>query len=595
VGHANERMAWLGLALIAGCSGAITAPEGSAAERARQAGDKRGVDGPGAGSDPAGSDPAGNPSAPERGSDPSSPQACAPGALVAGPAQLRRLEPDEYANTARALLDDAQLSPHLEPQAGEIITALEVEALNRAAGELAGVDKHERYAPCALDGAADETCARGFIAAFGKVAFRRPLEADEQGWLLGVYQQLLASDVTPAFTLRETISALAEVILQSPQHVYVHERGVEEPALPAGLRKLSGYERAQRLSYLMSASTPDTELMRAADAGELDSAEGVRAQAERLLDAPGAREMVRDFASRWLRLNDTPQHPALEKLSKSAEKFPLDSAELRTAMRAESEQLYERAFFEDGGSFTSLLTGTSAYVDGPLAQLYGVKNGPSAAGDFQWVELPGEQRAGIFTRAAFLTAFASADYQSPVLRGVHVYRHVLCQPLPDPPADVDNTPPVPSDATVPRSVRELFEAKTSDGSCQGCHDKVNPVGFTLESYDALGQWQTSESGELDGKPFTVPVSTEAELAAGDLMGKVSGAVELSRQLAESDMAHDCTVQAWFEQAMAREPSEPELCALQAIQQEFRATGDLRALVLNLAASDSALFIEEAAP
>jgi hypothetical protein len=93
----------------------------------------------------------------------------------------------------------------------------------------------------------------------------------------------------------------------------------------------------------------------------------------------------------------------------------------------------------------------------------------------------------------------------------------------------------------------------------------------------------------------VPVSTEAELAAGDLIGKVSGAVELSRELAESDMAHDCTVAAWFQEAMAREPSEREACALQAIQQEFRASGDLRALVLSLAASDSALFIEEAAP
>jgi len=505
------------------------------------------------------------------------------------------LQPDEYANTARALLDDQQLSPHLEPQAGAIITALEVEALNQAANELAQPGKHERYAPCKLDGAADESCARGFIAAFGKVAFRRPLEAEEQSWLLATYQQLLASDVTPAFTFRETIASLAEVILQSPQHVYVQERGVEEPALPAGVRKLTGYERAQRLSYLMSASTPDAELMRAADDGELDSAEGVRAQAERLLDAPGAREMVRDFASQWLRLNDTPQHPSLEKLSKNADKFPLDSAELRTAMRTESEQLYERAFFEDGGSFESLLTGTRAYVDGPLAQLYGVKGGPSAAGEFEWVELPAEQRAGIFTRAAFLTAFASADYQSPVLRGVHVYRHVLCQPLPDPPANVDNTPPVPSDASVPRSVRQLFEAKTSDGSCQNCHNKVNPVGFTLESYDALGQWQSSESGELDGKDFTVPVSTEAELAAGDLIGKVSGAVELSRQLAQSEMAHDCTVQAWFEQAMAREPSEHEACGLHAIEQEFRATGDLRALVLNLATSDSALFIEETAP
>lgn len=581
--------------MLAACQGEITPggelDDGRAGSRSGpgRAGSSAGAR-PGAGAS-AGQD---NPTQPGGAVDPSSPEACAAGALAAGPAKLRRLSPDEYANTARALLADPQLKPHLEPQAGEIITALEVDALNGAAGELAAGGDHESYAPCKLDAAADEGCARGFIDSFGKVAFRRPLEDDERSWLLGVYRKLLASDVTPAFSFREAIAGVAEVILQAPQHVYVHERGVDDPALPAGVRRLSGHERATRLSYLMAGSTPDPELMQAADDGALDSAAGVRAQAERLLAAPGAREMVRAFASQWLRLNDTPMHPSLEKLSKNTDKFPLDRPELRSAMRRESEQLYERAFF-DGGGFAELVGGTSAYVDGPLAQLYGLDGGPSEAGDFRWLELPREQRSGIFTRAAFLTAFASADYQSPVLRGVHVYRHVLCQPLPDPPADVDNTPPVPSDASVPRSVRQLFEAKTSDGSCQGCHDKVNPIGFTLESYDALGQWQTSESGELEGEPFTVPVDTAAELAAGDLRGPVNGAVELSRLLAQSALAHDCTVQAWFEQALAREASEREACAVRAIQDEFRKSGDLRALVLNLAASDWALFIEEDAP
>ena len=585
------------VALIGGCQGQVTTHPSMLGDRAApRGGSESGHDSTDVTSaeDPS-SDPSASPSsASPSGSDPSASPACAQVATAAGPGQVRRLRPEEYANTARALLADDQLAPHLEPQAGEAITQLEVEALNTAANGLAATGEHEKYAPCKLDGAPDESCARGFIDAFGKAAFRRPVESDEQTWLIGVYQQLIASDVTPPFTFREAISSLAEVILQAPQHVYVQEQGAPDPALPAGVRRLTGYERATRLSYLITSSMPDAELTQAADDGALDGAEGVRAQAERLLDTPAGHEMVRAFASQWLRLNDTPQHPSLEKLSKNADKFPLDSPELRTAMRSESEHLYERALFE-GGGFAALLTGTDAYVDGPLAQLYGVSKVPSDVGEFQWVQLPAEQRAGIFTRAAFLSAFANADYQSPVTRGVHLYRHVLCQPLPPPPPNVDNTPPVPSDAAVPRSVRQLFEAKTSDGSCQGCHGKVNPVGFTLESYDALGQWQTSESGELNGKPFTVPVDTAAELAAGDLVGPASGAIELSQQLAASEMAHDCTVQAWFEQAMAREPSESESCALEAIKSEFRATGDLRALVLNLASTDSALFIEEAAP
>lgn len=585
------------LALGAGCEGRIDGsiaddvdpdgPRGSAAS---------GGDGDGAGSGGAGrgGSGAGSGGASGGGAGASGSSACDPSVVAAGPAELRRLTPDEYANTARALLDDASLEPHLEAQVGAIITAHEVETLSDVAGELAADAGLDRYASCDLDGALDAACAADFIARFGKAAFRRPLEADEQAWLGGVYEKLVAADVSPAFSMRETAEALAEVMLQAPQHVYLQEQGVVDDSLPDGVRRLTGYERATRLAYLMAGSTPDDELMAAADSGELDTKAGVRAQAERLLDAPAAHDMVRAFASSWLRLNDTPQHPALEKLTKNADKFPLDSDQLRDAMRTESEHVYERAFFADGKSFEALLTGTDAYVDGPLAALYGVSDGPTEPGDFQWVQLPESERAGIFTRAAFLTSFASADYQSPVLRGVHVYRHVLCQPLPPPPANVDNTPPVPSDANVPKSVRQLFETKTA-GDCQSCHGIVNPLGFAFEKYDALGQFQTTEEGELDGEPFTVPVDSSSVLMAGDLRGDVADAVELSQQLASSEMAHDCMVETWFERALSREPSAAEACSLDAIKGEFRQTSNLRELLINLASSDSALFIEETEP
>jgi hypothetical protein len=586
----GDGLVWVALALLMGCQGQIRGEvEGADPEGP---GGVASSGGRGAGAGNGGGGVSGGAGAGSRGGAGNGAVSCDEGLIAAGPPQLRRLQPDEYANTARALLDDPSVAPRLEAQVGEIITAHEVETLSDVAGELAPGAAYERYAPCDLAGALDATCARGFIAAFGKAAFRRPLEADEETWLIGVYEKLLAADVTPAFTFRETIDALAEVMLQAPQHVYLHEQGVVDDSLPEGVRKLTGYERATRLSYLMASSTPDAELMAAADDGELETQEGVRAQAERLLAAPAAHDMVRAFASSWLRLNDTPQHPSLEKLTKNGEKFPIDSDELRVAMRTESEHVYERAFFDDGPTFQTLLTGRDAYVDGLLAQLYGVSDGPTEAGDFQWVELPADERSGIFTRAAFLTSFASADYQSPVLRGVHMYRHVLCQPLPDPPANVDNTPPEPSDANTPKSVRQLFETKTS-GDCQSCHAMVNPLGFAFEQYDALGQFQTTESGELEGEPFTVPVDSSAVLAAGDLQGEVADAVELSQQLAESDMAHDCMVETWFERALSREPGDAEACGLAAIKDEFRETSNLRQLLLNLASSDSALFIEEA--
>jgi hypothetical protein len=523
------------------------------------------------------------------------PMSCTAGEVTASPSRLRRLTPDEYVNTARDLLATGDASPRLEAPVGDIIAALEVEKLSLAASELAKLGAHHRLVPCAVDGPADSACALGFIEAFAKLAFRRPIDEAEKTWLSGVYERLAArTDVTPRFSFREMIDAVAEVILQSPQHVYVHELGVQDTALPAGVRRLSGHERATRLSYLMWGTMPDAELTRAADAGELDKLEGLNAQAERLLDDPRAREMIRRLASTWLKLDDTPQHPSLEKLTKDKQRFPMDSPELRSAMRKETEALYERVFFQGEGSFKKLLTSTEAYVNAPLAALYGVTppDGPDA---FGWVTLPSDQRAGILTRAAFLTTTGAAEYQSPILRGVFVYRHVLCRTLPDPPANVDNTPPAPNDAAEPRSVRELTTIKTSDSSCGNCHNLVNPIGFALEAFDALGRWQDQELVIFDGQEHRVAVDPRATLAAGDLQGEVSGPVELSKRLSESQMVHDCAVDTWFEKALARKPAEADQCLLEKLRTDFRKSGDLRRLVLAIAGSDASLYIKEPPP
>jgi hypothetical protein len=567
------------LLVVAACQGTLLEPGG-------------GENGTGPGSGPGSGTGGGSGAAPGNGQKP---MACSSGEISASPSIMRRLSPDEYVSTARDLLATGNASPRLEAPVGDIIAALEVEKLSLAASELAKLGAHHRFAPCAIDGPADSACALGFIEAFGKLAFRRPIDESERTWLSGVYERLAArTDVTPKFTFREMIDAVTEVILQSPQHVYVHELGVQDTALPAGVRRLTGHERATRLSYLMWGSMPDAELTRAADAGELDALEGLEAQAERLLDDPRARQMIRRLASTWLKLDDTPQHPSLEKLTKDKQRFPLDSPELRSAMRQETEALYERVFFQGEGSFRKLLTTTEAYVNAPLAALYGVA-APAGPDAFGWVTLPADRRAGILTRAAFLTTTGAAEYQSPILRGVFVYRHVLCRSLPDPPADVDNTPPAPSDAAEPRSVRELTTIKTSDSSCGNCHNLVNPIGFALEAFDALGRWQDQELVIFDGQEHRVPVDARATLAAGDLQGEVSGPVELSKRLSDSEMAHDCAVDTWFERALARKPAQTDQCLLDKLRTDFRKSGDLRRLVLAIASSDASLYIKEPPP
>jgi hypothetical protein len=562
--------------LLAGCTGVIGV--GSSGEN--------GQTGPGTGPGQVGG---------PGGTGPASDLTCTGGKIPASPVALHRLSPEEYANTARDLLVAPAANPKLEPPIGNVITELEVETLNSAAHDLVALKAHHPFVPCDVNGAQDAACAGKFIDKFGEMAFRRPLDTEEQTWLRGVYSKVSAlTGVTPAITFRESIDAVAEVILQSPQVVYINEVGVADASLPADIRRLTGYERATRLSYLLWSTMPDDALRKAAGGGELDTVAGVRTQAERLLGDPRARQMVRRFASNWLGLDATTLHPALEMVDKNKTKFAYDNAGLRAGFRKETESLYEHVFFEKNGSFKALLTSTEAYVNGPLATMYGVKGGPTTADQYAWVTLDPAQRSGIFTRSAFLASEASADYQSPVHRGVFIMRNALCQALPPPPPNVDNTPPIPNGSTQLRSVRSLLDAKTAGGSCQACHGMINPIGFALENYDAMGAWQTQEKGTVDGTPYTVNVDATATLKAADLAGTVNGGVELSTLLAASDDARSCVIQKWFEKALARSPSDDDKCLIADLQSQLKANDDLKGLVVALASSDAALFIKEPA-
>ncbi len=507
---------------------------------------------------------------------------------------LRRLQPEQYLASARDILRQPALSLPLAPATGDVITLLEVDALNSGVEAVVQAGSALRFAPCDTSGAHDVACAKAFIEGLAGQAFRRPLTEDERAWLLGVYTRAKDTPgVTPPPSFRESLDVVAQVILQSPQMVYRVEEGVADDALASGLRRATGYERGARLSFLLWNTTPDDGLLRAAAAGELDTEEGLRLQAQRLLDSPRARQTLRTFASSWLALDASSQRPALEDLPKSADRFPQDSPELRAAMRTESEALFERTFFDEQSSFQAWLTSTDAYVDGPLAALYGVE-GPTAPGEFQWVKLAPSQRAGALTRAAFLTAQANQDYASPIHRGVHLFRQVLCQQLGPPPPAVDNTPPLPATGEYPASLRGSVDLKTSAAECQACHSLVNPLGHTLGNYDALGAWQTQDTGTAgDGTPFSAPIDAAAQVNAGALEGWISGPIELSSRLAANPAAQDCFAERFFARAMQRPSAEADRCGMASAQARFRESGDMRELLLDLVTSPSLQLVRPA--
>ena len=503
------------------------------------------------------------------GGDPSSPDACAGISLAASVASLRRLGVDEQRNSFRDILGDQTLAPQLAPAAGAIITEQEVEQLNVAVAALISTQKHLTYLPCSATGGFNSVCADTFIADFGKMAFRRPLTDAEKLWLKQeVYEGVRTNpELSPPATFREAIDTVAQAVLQSPQLLYVLKEGVNDPSIPAGIRRLTGYERATDLSYLLWGSTPDKVLLAAAEAGDLDSAEGVRAQAERLLASPRSRNAVRSFVSSWLQLDGNSHQASLESAPKSATAFPFDSPALRTAMREEVQALYEKTFFEGAGSFKSLMTSRQAYVNKSLGELYGVANPPASDSAYSWVTLNPEQRSGLFTRAAFLSLYAPQEQKSPIRRGVFLFRQALCQPMGDPPANVNNVPIPPADH--PRTTREQVESRTAPPTCQACHGRINPLGFTLENYDAMGQFTTTEAVTFNNQPVALPVNPSTVPVATDFDSPLSGPIALSDKLGDSGMARDCMASTWFVHANPRTLTSTDACSMQRLMRRFR--------------------------
>ncbi|MCA9619559.1 MAG: DUF1592 domain-containing protein, partial [Myxococcales bacterium] len=462
--------------------------------------------------------------------DPNRPAACANLDVEVVALPMRRLTGEQWINTVRDLLGDAAFDAPVTTDEG-YITEAAVRQL-RDASELALSRRANWTAevfPCDTTGPEDTACFESFLDGFAARAFRRPLTADERGWLTDVYTGARAEG-----DFAESMDVVLQVVLQSPQVVYLYEGGEAGASEP--VRLLSDHELATRLSYFLWNTTPDDTLLAAAGDG-LDGA-GLRAQAERLLSDARAQATLQRFVSRWLQMDGGKLHHALELATKDDTLYPEFDAELAAAMRTETEAFVQRTF-DEGGSFEDLMTGRYAYVNGPLADLYGITDGPTDADTWEWVELDGAERGGLLTRAAFLTVLSTKTVTAPIRRGVWVYQEALCRDLGTPPPNANDVPVNGGEVldengnVVERSVREDVTAKTSGDVCAGCHNVINPIGFAFESYDALGRWQTEEvtSG--------LPVDASGELIGSDVDGAVAGPVELVSKLGQSEQVKSC--------------------------------------------------------
>ncbi|MEJ6729168.1 MAG: DUF1592 domain-containing protein [Akkermansiaceae bacterium] len=330
-----------------------------------------------------------------------------------------------------------------------------------------------------------------------KLAYRRAITEEDLTKPMAFYER--------AGDFEAGIQAALESILVSPEFLFRVER---DPAEGGEVYRITDLELASRLSFFLWSSLPDEELLNLAIANQLSDSAILEEQVRRMLADERAESLVTNFASQWLHLRN------LGGIVPDLRLFPDFDDNLRQAFLRESELFVESVFREDR-SVLDLLKADYTFLNERLAKHYGI---PGVFGSrFRRVELrPENQRGGLLRQGSILTVTSYATRTSPVLRGNWVLENILGTPAPPPPPDIPSLDDVSVDASL--SMRDKLAKHRADPACASCHDRMDPVGFALESFDAVGRWRDFENGAAidisGGLPDGRTVTGLAELEEG---------------------------------------------------------------------------------
>ena len=427
---------------------------------------------------------------------------------------VRRLTVPEYIETVRSLtgVDIARearetLPPDIRADGFSntaynlTVDLKHIEAYSRLAGIIVGKMNVRQFAKrfSKKRGFTDDVM-RDLVAKMGKWLLRAPLEEHEVAAFRGISTTVAAA----GGTFEEALSLLVEAMLQSPRFLYrvENERG-DGTAWP-----VSEYELASRMSYIIWGAPPDTQLLEAAENGQLFEDDSLEAQLRRMLDDPRAAKRSAEFVHEWLNLG------RLANMKPNPEKFPQWNADLANDMRAETIAFFDDVVWKQNRPLADLLNAKLTYATPRLARHYGlpVQRGGLARYDLKSVP----ERGGLLTQGSVLTI--GGDEASMVTRGLFVLRDLLRSGVKDPPPSV-NTEPVPSKAGLTQ--RNIARKRIADKTCGGCHIKFEPLAFGLGKFDGIGAFHEKDEhgntlrddGEIlfPGTAKTVPYDSSAEL------------------------------------------------------------------------------------
>lgn len=507
---------------------------------------------------------------------------CGGAAAVAAPASdshvvsLRRLTEQEYRHSIADIFGkEIEVRGSFEPTKRSnglaavstsflSVTPAGFESFSKMANDIAAQVTAENYRaklPCTPRDAKahDDACSRKIISHYGLLLFRRPLTGAELDNRAGLSRRITEQTGDFYAGLRYSLSLL----LQLPDFLFRSETAI--PAADGKRHTLDSYSRATLLSFLLWNTTPDAELLRAAQGGELNTPAGLEKQVDRLMASPKLDAGMRAFFDDMLQLD------TLDTVSKDSLLYPKWGSGMADSAREETLRTVTGLALHDNGDIRDLMTTRRTYIDRRLAVLYRVPF--SFTADWVKYEFPADShRSGLLTQISMLSMFSHPGRSSPTKRGVALADIFLCLPTPEPPNDVDFS--VVNDANNPlKTLRQRLMAHAGNKVCAACHDRSDPLGLSLEAFDTIGGYRTTDNGE--------PIDASATIQGHSF----SGAQGLGQYLHDSPRYPACVARRLH--SYGRSAKKWTVDDFPDTYKAFQSSGfRLRALLRSMALSDS---------
>ena len=483
------------------------------------------------------------------------------------PAIARRLRPDQYRRVVADVFGPTiKIEGRFEPDVrddglfavgaghvGVTSTGLEqYDAMARGiAAQVVGEEHRDTLIPCKPHTAAapDDGCAAQFFSKAGPLLYRRPLTEEE-------LREAVALAAAAARTMKSFYSGLAMSLagmLESPPFLFRREVAEPDPNRP-GAYRLDAYSKASQLSFFLWNAGPDARLMAAAQNGQLNTAAGLGAEVDRMLQSPRLEAGVRAFFADML------QFDLFDTLAKDSQIYPKWT--VRVAQDAQEQTLRSIVdlVLTQHGDYRDLFTTRKTFLTPLLGSIYGVPVAQSGAVPQPYIFPEGDARAGAHAQASFVALHSHEGLSSPTLRGKALRELLLCEPVPAPPGNVDFTTAQDTHNPNFKTMRARLTAHRTDPTCAGCHKLMDPMGLALENFDSDAGYRTAENGQ--------PIDTSGELDGIEF----TDAAGLGRALHDNPATGPCFVRRLYSYATGRAVARRDMAWIRYLEKSFADDG-----------------------